>query len=79
MFKNDPDILENYSQITDIEMLAKKLADECFKILRKHPFSPFTGRLDELLEVEIKKFTQRIIELQQEPTNLNKFQQWFKK
>jgi hypothetical protein len=77
LFKNDPDITEEYSQILDVDKLAKKLADECYKILRKHPLSPFTGRLDELLEEEIHKYTARVIELQKQNPNLNIFQQWF--
>jgi len=66
----DPDIKQSYSEITDINILTKKLADECTKIVRKHPLARFFGYLDELLETEIKKYLKRVKELEEKQPNI---------
>jgi len=75
MKSNDADIDKEYSEITDVDILVKKLADESYKIVRKHWLSIFTGQLDELLETEIKKYSHRLKQLQDADKNF--LQKWF--
>jgi len=76
--KNDKDIEKNYSEITDLDELTKKLADECAKIARKKIIQDlFIKNLDELLEKEIEKYSVRFSELCN--NNLNLLQVWFSK
>lgn len=59
--------------------MARKLADESIKIVKKNSFSLFNGTMDELLEEEIHKFVKKIIGLQKENIELNIFQKWYSK
>ena len=76
-WKKDPDVIQSYDDIDDIDILVKKLADESCKIVIKHPFANLKGVLDELLEVEIHKFVKRVTELEKKEEPKNWFQKWF--
>jgi 23S rRNA maturation mini-RNase III len=76
-FKKDPDVEQDYNEINDVDVLVRKLADESCKIVKKHPFANFAGKLDELLEDEIHKFVKRITELEENEEPKNWFQSWF--
>jgi|AntRauTorcE11897_2_1112592.scaffolds.fasta_scaffold35025_1 23S rRNA maturation mini-RNase III len=77
LFKKDPDVADDYSDINDVDVLVRKLADESCKIVKKHPFANFVGKLDELLEDEIHKFVKRVMELEKNEDPRNWFQKWF--
>ena len=74
--KNDPDVVKSYSEITDIDELVRKLADECTKIATRNTLKNiFIKNTDELIEEEIKKFTRRLSEINSGDQNI--IQKWF--
>ena len=74
--KNDPDVVKSYSEITDIDELVQKLADECTKIANRNTLKNiFIKNTDELIEEEIKKFTRRLSEINSGDQNI--IQKWF--
>ncbi|MCK9574447.1 MAG: hypothetical protein M0R51_00550 [Clostridia bacterium] len=74
--KDDKSINKDYSQISDVNELIKKLADECAKTARKNKFKDiFNKDTDDLLEAEIAKFTNRFKELNKKEPNI--IQKWF--
>lgn len=77
----DPDIKKDYSEITDVEELIKKLADECANIARKNIVADFFKKnTDDLMETEIKKFNKRLSEIGSKDLNIIQqfFQKWIK-
>lgn len=77
----DPDIKKDYSEITDVEELIKKLADECANIARKNIVADFFRKnTDDLMETEIKKFNKRLSEIGSKDLNIIQqfFQKWIK-
>ncbi len=74
--KDDTSIKKDYSDITDINELIKKLADECAKIARQNRFKDiFNKKIDDLMEKEIEKFKNRLRELNYREPNI--LQRWF--
>jgi len=77
----DPNIKKDYSEITDVEELIKKLADECANIARKNIVADFFRKnTDDLMETEIKKFNKRLSEIGSKDLNIIQqfFQKWIK-
>lgn len=77
----DADIKKDYSEITDVEELIKKLADECANIARKNIVADFFKKnTDDLMETEIKKFNKRLSEIGSKDLNIIQqfFQKWIK-
>ena len=74
--KDDPIVEKDYSDISDIDELIKKLADECAKIARTNVVKDIILKnIDNLMECEIKKFSKRLSEI---GTNKNNnLQAWF--
>lgn len=74
--KDDEKITKDYDEINDVDELIKKLADECARIARTNKLMDiFNKNTDDLMEKEIKKFSDRLKSLNKKDKNI--IQRWF--